>query len=55
MKNIFFIAMVAMAVSFTACTNNAEQTELVAEPVDSAVVDSTEELYPAVDSTATAQ
>ena len=50
MKNIFFIAMVVMAVSFTACTNNAEQTELVAEPVDS-----TEELYPVVDSTAAAQ
>ena len=50
MKNIFFIAMV-----FTACTNNAEQTDLVAEPVDSAVVDSTEELYPVVDSTAAAQ
>lgn len=55
MKNIFFIAMVVMAVSFTACTNNAEQTELVAEPVDSTVVDSTEELYPVVDSTAAAQ
>jgi len=56
MKNIFFMVMAAMVVSLTACTNNAEQTEeSVAEPVDSAVVDSTQEFYPAADSTTTAQ
>jgi len=54
MKNIFFMVMVV--VSLTACTNNAEQTdELVTEPVDSAVVDSTQEFSPAVDNTTTAQ
>ena len=56
MKNIFFMVMAAMVVSLTACTNNAEQTEeSVNEPVDCGVVDSTQEFYPAADSTTTAQ
>jgi hypothetical protein len=51
MKNIFFSTMIAMIVSLTSCSNNAEQVEQTAEPVDSSVIDSTQELYPAVDST----
>ena len=52
MKNIFFSTMIAMMiVSLTSCSNNAEQVEQTAEPVDSSVIDSTQEFYPAVDST----
>ena len=52
MKNIFFSTMIAMmVVSLTSCSKNAGQVEQTAEPVDSSVIDSTQELYPAVDST----
>ena len=55
MKNMFAMLML-VGLMLTACNNTTEtQTENVAEPVDSAVVDSTTELSPATDSTATAQ
>ena len=54
MKNMFAMLML-VGLMITACNNTETQTENVAEPVDSAVVDSTAELSPATDSTATAQ
>jgi len=55
MKNMFAMLML-VGLMLTACNNTTEtQTENVAEPVDSAVIDSTAELFPATDSTATAQ
>ena len=55
MKNMFAMLML-VGLMLTACNNTTEtQTENVAESVDSAVVDSTVELFPATDSTTTAQ
>ena len=55
MKNMFAMLML-VGLMLTACNNTTEtQTENVAEPVDSAVVDSTVEFFPATDSTTTAQ
>jgi len=55
MKNTFAILML-VGLMLTACNNATEtQTENATEPVDTAVVDSAAELFPATDSTATAQ
>ena len=55
MKNMFAMLML-VGLMLTACNNTTEtQTENVTEPVDTAVVDSTVEFFPATDSTATAQ
>ena len=55
MKNTFAMLML-VGLMLTACNNTTEtQTENATEPVDTAVVDSAAELFPATDSTATAQ
>ena len=58
MKNMFAMLMLA-GLMLTACNNPTEtQTENVAEPVDTAQIDSLKDLakdLPATDSTATAQ
>ena len=55
MKNTFAMLML-VGLMLTACNNATEtQTENATEPVDTAVVDSAAELFPATDSTATAQ